>query len=164
MQYSNPWKRLAAFLIDAIIISIPASIFMVILMTVMMNSNQELINQFQYAVQTNTEPSPEMIKGFVSAFLQLQLYYMAAYSLMWWLYNALLESSKWQATLGKKMLGMIVVDAEGQKISFLRASGRWLGKYISQTLWPVLFAIFFTEKKQALHDMPVKTFVIDEVK
>src|SRR5262249_38555163 len=42
----------------------------------------------------------------------------------WWLYSSLLESSPWQATLGKKALGILVTDLEGNRITFRRASGR----------------------------------------
>jgi len=35
-----------------------------------------------------------------------------------WLYFTIFESSKWQATLGKKMLGIKVVDENGRRIGF----------------------------------------------
>ena|ERR1700730_3449568 len=39
-----------------------------------------------------------------------------------WLYYSLLESSSWQGTLGKKLLGMRVMDLNGNRISFGRAT------------------------------------------
>jgi uncharacterized RDD family membrane protein YckC len=78
-----------------------------------------------------------------------------------WLYWALLESSRWQATLGKKMLGLQVTDLEGRRISFARATGRYFGKVISTLLLLVGFAMAgFTEKKQALHDMIASCLVL----
>ena len=41
-----------------------------------------------------------------------------------WLYSASMESSSYQATFGKWMLGIRVCDLEGQRISFGRASAR----------------------------------------
>ncbi len=48
-----------------------------------------------------------------------------------WLYFALMESSTWQGTLGKRALGMGVSDMHGKRISFGRASGRFFGKLVS---------------------------------
>jgi uncharacterized RDD family membrane protein YckC len=77
-----------------------------------------------------------------------------------WLYYALLESSSWQATLGKMALGLQVTDLEGRRISFGRASGRFFGKIISAMILYVGFMMAgFTEKRQALHDMMAGTLV-----
>jgi uncharacterized RDD family membrane protein YckC len=78
-----------------------------------------------------------------------------------WLYYALLESSTWQATLGKKALGLEVTDVEGRRISFGRASGRFFAKIISTLILFIGFIMAgFTEKKQALHDIIAGTLVI----
>ena len=45
-----------------------------------------------------------------------------------WVYFAYMESSPRQATFGKAALGLMVIDGGGHRISFLRATGRWLGK------------------------------------
>lgn len=71
-----------------------------------------------------------------------------------WLYFAAFESSPWQATPGKKVMGLRVTDLEGRRLSFIRASGRYFGKIISWLLLGIGFLLAgFTEKKQALHDM-----------
>lgn len=71
-----------------------------------------------------------------------------------WLYFAAFESSPWQATPGKKVLGLRVTDLEGKRLGFIRASGRCFGKIISSLLFGIGFLMAgFTEKKQALHDM-----------
>jgi len=41
-----------------------------------------------------------------------------------WLYFALFESGRWQATPGKRMLGLRVTNLVGRPVSFGRASGR----------------------------------------
>ena len=48
-----------------------------------------------------------------------------------WLYEAIMTSSRTQATLGKMAIGVVVVDEAGNRISFARASGRFFAKYIS---------------------------------
>jgi uncharacterized RDD family membrane protein YckC len=78
-----------------------------------------------------------------------------------WLYFSLLESSGWQATLGKKALGLEVTDLAGRRISFGRATGRFFAKYISAIILMIGFLMAgFTEKKQALHDILAGTLVI----
>jgi uncharacterized RDD family membrane protein YckC len=82
-------------------------------------------------------------------------------TILHWLYFALMESSTWQATLGKKALGLEVTDLEGKRIGFGRASGRFFGKILSVLiLWIGFIMAGFTEKKQALHDMLAGTLVI----
>ena len=78
-----------------------------------------------------------------------------------WLYFASFESSRWQATPGKRVLGLRVTDLEGKRTSFVRASGRYFGKLISGLILGIGFAMAgFTEKKQALHDMLAGCLVV----
>jgi uncharacterized RDD family membrane protein YckC len=78
-----------------------------------------------------------------------------------WLYFSLMESSPWQATIGKKILGIKVTDLVGRRISFLRATGRYFAKIISAVIVFIGYIMAaFTEKKQALHDIIAGTLVI----
>ena len=78
------------------------------------------------------------------------------------LYYGLQESSVHQATLGKRVLGIIVTDLEGSRISFGRAVGRELAKILSALILLIGFLMIgFTEKKQGLHDMIAECLVID---
>jgi uncharacterized RDD family membrane protein YckC len=66
-----------------------------------------------------------------------------------------MECSEWQATVGKKALGLVVTDMAGRRVSFGRATGRHFGKMITNIV-PVFLGYVmagFTQKKQALHDM-----------
>ena len=81
-----------------------------------------------------------------------------------WVYFSLCESSRWQATIGKKVLGLLVVDLNGQRLSFARASGRFFAKILSSMTLLVGFLMAgFTKKKQALHDMVAGCLVIKKV-
>jgi uncharacterized RDD family membrane protein YckC len=81
-----------------------------------------------------------------------------------WVYFALLESSPWRATVGKKILGLEVVDLQGKRLSFTRASGRFFAKILSSMTLMVGFLIAgFTQKKQALHDIVAGCLVIKKV-
>jgi uncharacterized RDD family membrane protein YckC len=77
-----------------------------------------------------------------------------------WLYEALMESSSYQATLGKMMFGMKVTDLYGNRISFARATGRHFAKIVSTMILFIGFIMVgFTERKQGLHDMIAGTLV-----
>jgi uncharacterized RDD family membrane protein YckC len=78
------------------------------------------------------------------------------------LYFTTFESSPWQATIGKRILGMYVTDEKGNRITPYRAFGRWLAKWIAGLfLLSVvsLFTIVATKKKRAVHDYMAATVV-----
>ena len=84
--------------------------------------------------------------------------------LLSWLYHALMESSPWQATLGKRICKITVTDMDGERLTFLRATGRHFAKIISGLTCYVGFIMAgFTARKQALHDMIASTLVLREV-
>ena len=77
-----------------------------------------------------------------------------------WLYEALMLSSSYQATLGKMIFGMKVTDLSGNRLSFAHATGRHFAKWISGlTLCIGYIMVGFTERKQGLHDMIAGTLV-----
>jgi uncharacterized RDD family membrane protein YckC len=77
-----------------------------------------------------------------------------------WLYEAFMESSSYQATLGKMILGMKVTDLSGNRISFGRATGRHFAKWISGMILCIGYIMVgFTERKQGLHDLLAGTLV-----
>lgn len=74
------------------------------------------------------------------------------------LYFAAMESSPWQATLGKRMLGLRVTDALGRRISFWRALGRnVLLLFLSYLM---ALSIPFSQRGRAIHDILANTLVI----
>ena len=77
-----------------------------------------------------------------------------------WLYFTISESSSWQATLGKKMLGLYVTDERRHRLSFGRANGRYWSKVISGLVLGIGFLMVgFTKRKQGLHDKIAGTLV-----
>ena len=77
-----------------------------------------------------------------------------------WLYEALMESSSYQATLGKMIFGMKVTDLYGNRISFARAMGRHFAKFLSGMILCIGFIMVgLTERKQGLHDLLAGTLV-----
>lgn len=81
--------------------------------------------------------------------------------IMSWLYFSLMESSEGRGTLGKRAFGIVVTGVSGTRISFLRATMRYLGKMLSAIILFIGYLMApFTKKKQALHDMIAGTVVI----
>ena len=154
--YAGFWKRALAFIIDSFALSIPTFIMMGILWVPQVMS-------FVKIASSDAEPSPEVIMGIMGRyFLSLALTWILCIGLGW-LYSALMESSKYQGTLGKMALGIKVTGPNGERISFARATGRFFGKMISgMTLYFGFYMAGFTQKRQALHDMMANTFVIDK--
>jgi uncharacterized RDD family membrane protein YckC len=79
----------------------------------------------------------------------------------YWLYFALFESSSWQATPGKRMLGLAVVKIDGTQLTFGRATGRYFAKILSYITLCIGFLMAgFTSQKRALHDYVAETLVV----
>jgi uncharacterized RDD family membrane protein YckC len=85
--------------------------------------------------------------------LIVRAFYDVLFILISWIYCAALESGPWQATIGKRVLGMKVTDLDGNQISFVRASGRHFGKIASQLILLMGYVMMlFSPNGQCLHD------------
>ena len=77
------------------------------------------------------------------------------------LYYSLMESSKYQATLGKIVMGIKVVDHNNQRLQFPQALLRNLSKILSGFILLIGYImIIFDDRKQGLHDKIADTFVL----
>jgi uncharacterized RDD family membrane protein YckC/Tfp pilus assembly major pilin PilA len=86
---------------------------------------------------------------------------LAVFAFIAWIYHALMESSSWQATLGKRWLGIKVTSLSGERISFARATVRLFAQVLSQLCFYVGYLIAgFTKRRQALHDLIAGTLVV----
>jgi len=78
-----------------------------------------------------------------------------------WLYCAFSESSEHRATIGKRVVGLRVVTADGGKLSFGQATARHFMKFLSLFSAGVGFMMAgWTKRRQALHDMPSDCIVV----
>lgn len=86
-----------------------------------------------------------------------------AYAVMSYFYYVGMERSKLQATMGKLALGIKVVDADGRRLGWGKASARWAGSLVSYLiLYFGFFMAGWTRRKQALHDLMAGTYVVDK--
>jgi uncharacterized RDD family membrane protein YckC len=80
---------------------------------------------------------------------------------LFWIYCALSESSMNQCTIGQRLLGVKVVDLQGQRIGFKQATVRHFFKYGSLGLLGLGFLMAgFTTNKQTLHDRFAECLVV----
>jgi uncharacterized RDD family membrane protein YckC len=80
---------------------------------------------------------------------------------MAWLYWTLCESSPWQASLGKRLMGICVSDIDGERLTFSQSGKRTLCKVLSLLPFGLGFvAAAFTAKKQTLHDLITDSIVV----
>lgn len=163
MNYSNPWKRLGAYIIDSFILSAAMQVLFSAAMPIYASLNSELLKKFlEAAEQSKNGPSAEMITQVLYSFVPFVTVGVILTLIAWWLYFALMESSAHRATLGKKVFGMIVVDERGQRIDFKTASLRIAVKYLCGLFFLLYLPIFFTQKKQTIHDFAANTVVINK--
>jgi uncharacterized RDD family membrane protein YckC len=150
VAYAGFWLRFVAIIIDAIVLGFVRWIVLLPFAASM--------GFGMHGIFMGRHPGrPEDFFPMIGMFFRLWV----ILTILNWLYFSLFESSGWQATLGKKALGLEVTDLAGRRISFGRATGRFFGKYISAIILFIGFMMAgFTEKKQALHDILAGTLVI----
>jgi uncharacterized RDD family membrane protein YckC len=152
VAYAGFWLRVVAAIIDGFVLAIPfAPIFFIVFASMI-------------PVLTHMTDPFEIVAALLPRYLLL-VFIMGVAS---WLYWALLESSSWQGTLGKKAMGLTVTDLAGMRASFGKTSGRFFaGRGIGFV--PSIGGLYYliscicagvTERKQALHDMIAGTLVL----
>ena len=153
LAYAGFWLRVAAYLLDALIIGIPVGA--VLLFFVFMMGGFHMLLRRRNPYETAFVP---MAAPFLLLFFSTMIVLFA----LQWLYFAGLESSARQATLGKSAMSLKVTDLAGNRLSFGRATGRFFAKIVSGMIPLALGYIMagFTQKKQALHDMIAGTLVL----
>jgi len=152
LKYAGFWLRFVAYFIDDIILSAIGFVISLPFIGTIIFSG--------IAISELNEGDRSKLFG-VAGIVGVVLLLIITITAVGWLYYALMESSKQQATLGKMALGLKVTDMEGNKVSFGRATGRYFGKILSNMIFMIGYILAgLTEKKQALHDMIAGCLVI----
>jgi uncharacterized RDD family membrane protein YckC len=87
------------------------------------------------------------------------LFYILFFLAMW-AYFVFQESSTLKSTVGKQAVNIIVTDLNGNRISFIQATKRFILKIFAVIpFFAGFLLILFTSKKQAFHDIIAKTLV-----
>lgn len=133
--YAGFWKRLAAFLIDAMILQVP------ILLVWSLRS---------------------ITTGQLAEYREVTAMWLLPSVVFNWVYFACMESSRLQATPGKMILRIKVTGLYGHRIGFVRATGRHFSKVVSGVCLGFGFiAAAFTRRKQAMHDILANCLVVN---
>ena len=154
-DHAGFWKRVVAYILDYIVLVIPN-----LLISKLLGADAAQSALMQSAQSATGDPGALM--SAYGAFYSAMLPAMLVQIVIAWLYFAVCESSSWQATLGKLAMGIRVVDLKGDRISFMRATGRYFAKILSGMILCIGYLmVAFTERKQGLHDMIAGTLVLN---
>jgi uncharacterized RDD family membrane protein YckC len=148
VAYAGFWLRFVAWIIDSLVLQVVLSFVLIPFF------GHSVIREILHGHQIS---GPEDLLPLLAGIWRMIL----IQRVLEWLYYALTESSAWQATLGKKALGLRVTDLQGERVSFGRATGRYFARIITHLTFFIGYIMAgFTEKKQALHDVLAGCLVV----
>ena len=126
-------RRFIAYMIDIVIIMLSAFMLAMVLRFVLSFSSEEAVGQMV----------------------------MVVYFIVYISYFILMESSLKQATFGKLLFKIKVINENGVRLSLVNSVGRTLGRLLSGAIIGLGYVmILFTKEKQGLHDKLAKTYVV----
>jgi uncharacterized RDD family membrane protein YckC len=151
LVYAGFWLRVLAHLIDVVLLTVA---FVVVAFVVMFVGAAPSL---RFHPGGSTENNPVLMT--IAFMLDIVIILSSIVGI--WLYHAWLESSAWQGTVGKRLLGLRVTSMTGERISFWHASGRFFGRILGTLpFFAGYLTMLFTERKQALHDLIASTLVV----
>lgn len=145
-RYAGFWIRFVAYILDGIVLgAVTTPIFLIFCLPVIMRMARN--------GNLDQGPPPEL---FGLIFMLIPVFWA-----LHWVYEALLTSSIWQGTVGKRILRLKVTDDFGNKITFARSTGRFFAKILSGMVMDIGFImVAFMERKRGLHDIICSTQVL----
>ena len=145
------WKRVAAYILDAVVVTIAAQIVQAVLLVGFLGMNMGSLT---------ANPESMFSSGSGIAFvLAIYLFPLVLFGI----YYAAFHASARQATLGKMAVGIKVVRSDGRRISMARAVARFFAFILSGLILYIGYLMAaFTGRKQALHDLMCDTLVVDK--
>ena len=138
-SYASFIKRILAFSIDIVIVIVINTMIASAIMAVLQFLNHNSIKIIEAILPVS-----------MSTFLAVYIFYFT-----------LGECSKWQGTIGKKIIKIKITSTQGEKLSFPKTFIRVLVKFISIFIFFGYLTIPFTKRKQAIHDFIVNTTVVN---
>lgn len=153
-NYAGIGARFLAALMDGVILGIPVGIISTALSAMMA---ARVIHRTSRETSLNPGMAADALATFFTGFGLIMIISV----LLTWAYFALLESSSWQGTVGKKIMGIQVADLQGSRITLGRATVRVAVKALLSGWFLIGYIIaLFTRRKQALHDLIAGTLVL----
>jgi uncharacterized RDD family membrane protein YckC len=150
--YASFSRRALARFIDLCVVLVPCAAFYL--------TDRALGLPLKYTSLFNWQ-RPESATMFMSYdFPGVFIIFMSIKLLLAYPYFALMESSSWQGTLGKRAMLIKVTDMNGEQISFPRATARYFLKIISSIEFMIGYLICFSDQRQTIHDYGSGTLVV----
>jgi len=145
--------RAVAFIIDSFVLLVPMLIWTSVFESIV-GSELPTLNEMLAAIVESRDAEYD-------AMMSVTLKHALGTFIIQGIYHALMESSSWQATLGKRMLGIRVTDERGERITFARATARHCARLLCQfTLLIGYLMVMLTARSQGLHDKVAGTLVV----
>ncbi len=119
---ASPWRRVAAWMLDYVVIAAYLILLTAASLAVLATPAGPALNA------ALTRPFTAELVGFLTLTTPVVLYF------------ALLESSTWQATLGKRTLGIVVAGPDGGRLTVGRALAREATRFLP---WELSHAIIW---------------------
>ncbi len=149
--YAGFWRRFGAAIVDLILLGIGGYLLLYLIDA----AGVPMFESAEYGTEVGD------LSASAEFSMELTALGLVVQEVWQWLYLALFESSKLQATPGKLALGLRVTDLRGNRIGFWRSTARNLAKIISAVILFVGFMMAgWTQRKQALHDMIAGCLVV----
>ncbi|MEO6290730.1 MAG: RDD family protein [Ginsengibacter sp.] len=139
------WKRAAAFFLDNLLTMIPVMLIAFVIAAVAVVGPEE-------------DVSDE--KLYFIFWFTLSVYFIVC---------AIMESSQWRGTFGKRIMKLQITDKDGAPVSFFRALWRnivrWIIGYSYLLIFPLIIQYFtFKSSRQLFHDQLSKTLIGEKIK
>lgn len=139
-NYATPTKRSLSGIIDCFIVLILRACFLQTLNNIYVSEFiNNFINEFEQQFGTRTPKGTvehiEFIMNHSIFIYGLIIIFITI--LIGGIYYAYFNSSNWQATIGKRIIGVMVVNKDGEKISFNTGICHYF-----LTLTPIIFIVF----------------------
>ncbi len=159
------WKRYVAYFIDIVILYIGVEILSALFFSFQSSSDLESLKQILASLQeaqANGE-TPDLLavlQTIEAVIMPALIFSSIAYFVLAGVYFSLMESSRHQATLGKRMMGIKVTDASGEPMTLRRSIVRFLAASLSWFTMNLGHALAaWTPERRALHDYVADTRV-----
>jgi uncharacterized RDD family membrane protein YckC len=147
LPYAGFLSRFVAFILDYFLVSIVMGFLLAFFLPA------EFMARGQEAFEYNED--------YVRDFTEAAGPWLYVAFLLYCIYNAAMHASRWQATLGKRAVGIIVTDLDGERLSFGKAFLRALFKLLALLVFfLVMLTALFTSRRQAPHDMIAGSIVL----
>ncbi|MEN9828179.1 MAG: hypothetical protein RJA11_795 [Bacteroidota bacterium] len=147
---ASPGKRILAYIVDSLFMSICSII--ILFLIGQGDGLSTIANYSDGDIEQITEKVVPVVQTLTFIQLTIGVFYFG-------LFHAMSNGS----TLGKKLFHIRIVCIDGSELSIINSIFRYLVNAITMQLcFVIAMVMFFTTYKQALHDLAVKTVVVNE--